>query len=258
MNTYASRKALLFALLTLLACQTRHEQKPATVEILAKPDSTQQLRQDSIAEAVLKQKGEARLDSLAAIVKSKPIWGERMIVVGDFDGDGTQDTLYEKYISRVTGKETNKDYDFSGSELGDGTDWLDYKQRWIGEKDPLVRLESKNPAVKRFDVEWGGVQNGFDYLKNVGDLNGDSTDEIAYYIYDVDFSSMNSCALATYKNGKWKKVHHWGIHEMDFAYEEGGPRPNPIYVRKKNGKAYCKEMDWASGDYVWKRLKTNW
>lgn len=181
-----------------------------------------------------------------------------MIVIGDFDGDGRQDTLYEKYISRVTGKETNKDYDFSGSELGDGTDWLDYKQRWIGEKDPLVRLESKNPAIKRFDVEWGGVQNGFDYLKNVGDLNGDSTDEIAYYIYDVDFSMMNSCALATYKNGKWKEVHHWQISENDFFYNEDGSKPDPIYIKKKNGKVYCKGMadDWSG--FVWKRLKTNW
>ena len=249
---------IFIGFLFLLACQTRQEQKPAVGEILAKPDSTQQLRQDSIAEAVLKQKRDARLDSLAAIVKSKPIWGERMIVIGDFDGDGRQDTLYEKYISRVTGKETNKDYDFSGSKLGDGTDWLDYKQRWIGEKDPLVRLVSKNQAIKPFDVESGGVQNGFDYLKNVGDLNGDSTDEIAYYIYDVDMSSMNSCALATYKNGRWKQVHRWDIHEMDFAYEEGGTKPDPIYIRKKNGKVYCKEMadDWSG--FVWKRLKTNW
>lgn len=251
---------LALALLTLLACQTRHEQKPAAVEVSAKPDSAQQLRQDSLAAAVSKQKQEARLDSLAAIAQSKPIWGERKTVVGDFDGDGTQDTLYEQYISRLTGKETNKDYDWSNSgDMGnDCCDWLFYKQRWISEKDPLVRLESKNPAIKRFDVESGGAQNGFGYLKNVGDLNGDSTDEIAYYIYDVDMSSMNSCALATYKNGKWKQVHRWGIHEGDFFYEEGESKPDPIYIRKKNGKVYCYEMadDWSG--FVWKRLKTNW
>jgi hypothetical protein len=253
------KQLLTVTLALLLGCQTRQEPHRNATEISAKPDSTQQLRQDSIAQAEQKQKAEARLDSLAAIVKAKPIWGERRKVIGDFDGDGALDTLYERYISRVTGKETNKDYDWSGSELGDDVDWLFYKQKWVAEKDPLVRLESKNPAIKPFDVEWGGCQNGFDYLKNVGDLNGDSTDEIAYYIYDVDMSMMNSCALATYKNGKWKELHHWGIMELDFIYEEGEPKPDPIYVRKKNGKVYCKERDWEQGgDYAWKPLKINW
>jgi len=226
---------------------------------LAKVDSLQRVRRDSIAVVEKKLQEKIRLDSLAAIVKSKPVWGERMTVAGDFDGDGIQDTLIEQYISRLTGKETNKDYDFGDSELGEGCcDWLDYKQKWIAEKDPLVRLVSKNPNIKPFDVEWGGAQNGFDYLKNVGDLNGDGTDEIAYYIYDVDFSNLNSCALVTYKNGKWKEVHHWNIHESDFYYNEKGEKPNPVYFKKKNGKIYCREMadDW--GGYVWKRLNTNW
>jgi len=249
---------LITAIALLLGCQTRQQPSQPATEVLAKPDSMQQLRQDSIAKAEQKQKAAARLDSLAALVKSKPVWGERMKVVGDFDGDGAQDTLYERYISLLTGKETNKDYDWSGNELGDGVDWLFYQQKWVAEKNPLVRLESKKPTIKSFDVESGGCQNGFVYLKNVSDLNGDSTDEIAYYIYDVDMSMMNSCALATYKNGEWKEVHHWDIHEGDFFYEEGKPKPDPIYIKQKNGKVYCREMaeDWSG--FVWKRLKINW
>ncbi|GAB4489108.1 MAG: hypothetical protein OHK0019_06300 [Saprospiraceae bacterium] len=252
-------RVLIGLLSLLISCQTRQEPSKSEAEVLTKADSLQRIRQDSIATAEEKHREQVRTDSLAAIAKSKPIWGERMTATGDFDGDGAQDTLFEKYISRLTGKETNKDYDWSGNELGDGCcHWLDYKQIWIAEKDPLVRLASKNPKIKSFDVEWGGVQNGFDYLKNVGDLNGDGTDEIAYYIYDVDFSNMNSCALAIYKNGKWKEVHHWNIHESDFYYDEKGEKPNPIYIRKINGKVYCREMadDWSG--YVWKRLKTNW
>jgi len=250
---------VVIGLLFLFACQTRQEHIKTGSEILVKMDSVKQAHQDSIAAADLKQKKQARLDSLAAIVKSKPIWGDRMKVVGDFNGDGIQDTLYEKYISRVTGKETNKDFDFSDSELGDGCcDWLDYKQIWIAEKDPLVRLESKNAKIKSFNVEWGGVQNGFDYLKNVGDLNGDNTDEIVYFIYDVDYSSMNSCALATYKNGKWKEVYRWAISESDFYHNENAPKPDPNYIKKKNGSVYCRQMAEDGSGIVWKRLKINW
>lgn len=252
------KQLLVIGLLLGLSCQTRQEQN-STEGILMLSDSLQQLRRDSIAAAETKRRNEARRDSLAAIVKAKPVWGERMEVTGDFDGDGIQDTLIEKYISIVTGKETNKDYDFSDSELGNECcDWLDYKQRWIVEQVPLVRLASKNPAIRSFDIESGGAQNGIDYLKNVGDLNGDGTDEIVYYIYDVDYSSMNSCALATYKNGKWKEVHHWDISENDFIYNEDGSKPDPVYIRRKNGKVYCREMadDWSG--FVWKQLKINW
>jgi hypothetical protein len=244
--------------LFLLSCQTRQEQRKPTADMV-RLDSIQQLRKDSIERAATQLKKQMRLDSLADIVKAKPIWGKRMKVIGDFNGDGAQDTLYEQYISRLTGEETNKDYDFTGSELGDECcDWLDYKQKWIQEKDPLVRLVSLNPSIKPFNVEWGDVQNGFGYLQNVGDLNQDSTDEIVYYIYDVDMSNTNSAALATYKNGKWKEVHHWEIMEQDFWHTEGEPKPNPVYVKREGNRVFCKEMDGETGGYVWKRLNTNW
>lgn len=225
---------------------------------LKRIDSLSQSLQDSIAKAALRQREKNRVDSLAGIAKSKPVWGDRMQVRGDFNGDGVQDTLYEQYISLLTGRETNQEYDFEGFD-DDNADWIFYWQVWTVEKQPLVRLKSNNPKLKSFDVEKGGAQAGFDYLKNVGDLNGDGTDEIVYYIYDVDMSSLNSCALATYTNGKWKEVYHWSIHEFDFYTKEDGSKPEPVYIKKKNGKVYCREMDWeAGGDYVWKRLKTNW
>ncbi len=248
----------IISLFLLLGCQKRHGPDGGASETLVKQDPDQMRHQDSAAKAQKMQKAEARLDSLAAIVKAKPVWGDRMKVVGDFDGDGNQDTLYERYISLLTGKETNKDYDWSSSELDDGVDWIYYMQRWVSEKNPLVRLESNNPKISVFDIESGGCQNGIGYLKNVGDLNGDRKDEIVYYVYDVDMSMMNSCALATYKNGKWIAVHHWDIHEGDFIHEAGKPKPDPIYIKIEKGKVYCYEMADDGSGFIWKKLKINW
>jgi hypothetical protein len=194
------------------------------------------------------------MDSLAEILKKKPVWGKRMKVTGDFNGDGKIDTLYERYISQLTGRETNKEY--SHDVEIDGMDFLFCWQKLTFEKKPLVQLVSKDPAIKIFNVESDGAQAGFDYLKNVGDLNGDSTDEIAFYIYDVDMSSLNSCSLATYKKGKWKTIKYWNISEMDFYHRENEKVLDPIYIKKNDGRVYYKDYD-AEG-YVWKRLKTNW
>ncbi len=255
------KRTFLSALILWLGCQSPPVPGEPVAPVPTAPDSLQQRLQDSLVQAVNRKKQEARLDSIAAIAQSKTIWGPHRSVVGDFDGDGVQDTLYEKYISLLTGKETNKDYDFRGTSNKEMMEWIDclfYKQKWIAQKEPLVRLASKNPAIKSFDVESGDCQNGFGYLKNVGDLNGDRTDEIVYYIYDVDMSSMNSCALATYQNGAWKEVRHWNMTENDFLYEEGQPQPSPTYIKKKNGNVYYKEMDFGSGAHIWRRLTTDW
>ncbi len=42
-------------------------------------------------------------------------FGDRVNVLGDFDGDGKVDTVFESYISKLTGKETRK--------IFDSTDW---------------------------------------------------------------------------------------------------------------------------------------
>ncbi len=245
----------LLNMVFLIACQTKQKQHKPNEERV-KVDSILQAKKDSIERNEQRQKALAKTDSIAAIVKTKPVWGARKTIAGDFDGDGTQDTLFEKYISPLTGKETNKSYDFEG--FGDGSDYLFYWQKWIGEKQIMLKLLSKKPGIKSFLVDTLGMHDGFLYLKNVGDLNQDGTDELAYCLNYIDFSNSTSAYLATYKNGKWKKVHHWIITEHDFQYTEGESKPDPTYIRQRNGKVYCREMDDDYGGYQWKPLKINW
>jgi hypothetical protein len=160
----------------------------------------------------------------------------------------------------LTGKETNKNYDFSG-EIGDGLDFISYWQKWIGEKNVLLKLTSKKPEIKPFVVDKGGLHHGFLYLKNVRDLNKDSTDEIAFILNYVDFSNSTIGYLATYKNEKWKVITSWEATEIDFQYDPAKKRkPDPKYVFvKSDGSVYIKEFDGNRlGNIHWKRLKTNW
>lgn len=245
--------------LFLFGCQTRQEQNKSAAAVSVEIDSMQQLRQDSVLKAALRIKEKGRIDSLVAIIKLKPVWGDRATLTGDFDGDGIQDTLYEKYISQLTGKETNKDYDFAGMEKEvDWADQIGYRQKLIGEKNVASELMSRKSDIKPLMVGKTGVHDGFLYLKNVGDLNQDSSDEIVFIMDYIDFSNSNSCLLMTYKNGKWKIIHNWPITEADFIYEEGDFKPEPVYVKKMKGKVYCREMDQDWGGERWKRLKTNW
>jgi len=250
------KQTITICLLLLLACQTRKEQNKTGAEFVVRMDSIKQVQQDSIRTVSLKQKKQELFDSLAAIVKAKPVWGGRMKVAGDFDGDGIQDTLYEKYISQVTGKETNKSYEFEA--LGEGSDYLFYWQEWIAEKKVLLKLESKKKEIRSFVVDKNGLHDGFLYLKNVGDLNKDSTDEIVYILNYIDFSNSSSAQLVTYKNGEWNRLHHWIITEHDFWGMEGQQKSSPNYIKKKNGQVYYKEMDGDYGGYIWKLLKINW
>ena len=251
---------VVIGLLFLFSCQTRQEKKASAETVVAKPDSIQQRLLDSLALVAENAKGTAHMDSLAAIAKSKPIWGERERLTGDFDGDGTQDTLYEKYISQLTGKETNKNYDFSG-DLGEGVDWLFYWQIWIGEKKILLKMVGNKPEIKPWIVDENGLHDGFLYLKNVGDLNQDSTDEIVYILNNIDFSNGSTGVLVTYKNGKWKAITSWNITEHDFQYDpEKQRKPDPKYIfAKPDGSVFIKEFDGNKlGNTNWKRLKTNW
>lgn len=245
----------IFLLIFIFNCKNQPKQPEKVVEAVPeKRDTVQQRAEPPMSDEERYAKETALIDSLVKVGKIRPVKGPRMKVTGDFNGDGKNDTLYERYISLLTGKETNKEYDFD--EDIDGMDALFFHQNLAFRKKPLVRLKSNDPAIKNFDVASGGAQGGFDYLKNIGDLNGNGTDELVFYIYSVDMSSLNSCALATYKNGKWKQIKSWVISETDFYHKINEPKPQPIYVKKKGEKVYYREYD--LGEYVWKRLKTNW
>jgi hypothetical protein len=130
---------------------------------------------------------------------------ERLILTGDFDGNGTIDTVYESYISSLTGQETNKNF---ATE-----DWVEEIELTIKNK-PICRIYSSIHPSDTFVLTNEHQQKGVAYFENLGDLNNDKGDEIGYMIDWADFSNLNTFHVKSFKNKKgWIELFSFTVNE---------------------------------------------
>lgn len=152
--------------------------------------------------------GSRTLDSTATTADTgiASIWGYRFSIEGDFDGDGFRDTLTERYVSGIDGKETNKFYD---------TDNYDTVVAMTMAKRPRSFAVSGNPDIDTLPIADHPQLFGLAFLKNEGDLDGNGTDEISYVVNHADWSSINSCNVVTWTPEGWKSLLTFGIHDWE-------------------------------------------
>ena len=130
-----------------------------------------------------------------------PIMGSRLVLQGDFDGDGITDTLTEHFFSSIDNRETNKYYKD-----------LDYELlvRLNDQQFPFSFVSSSNGKIDTLHIG-SGLLFGLSWLKNEGDLNGDGTDEVSYVPDLADWSSLNHCVLMTYRHHRWEVLYRFPI-----------------------------------------------
>ena len=133
---------------------------------------------------------------------SKPVFGYRFVISGDFNGDGKKEKLIEHFYSGLNHKETNKFYDSLG---------YDDQVAMAVEKDPYSFIACNNHLIDTLHISSGGQLLGLSYLKNEGDLNGDGTDEISYVVDWADWSNLNTWHIMTFKNKRWKELYSFPI-----------------------------------------------
>lgn len=133
----------------------------------------------------------------------KPVWGYRFVIEGDFNGDGEKEKLIERFVSCIDYEETNKFYE----NLPDYDELVSLTMK----KEPRSFLLSDNPLIDTLPISANAQQLGLSYLKNEGDLNGDGTDEVSYVVNWADWSSINTCYLVTYRDGKWETLYSFRI-----------------------------------------------
>jgi len=160
---------------------------------------------------------------------------EKLFVVGDFDGDGNQDTLSQHNFSGLTNSEMEFSPDPSLYEMDTVIKWF-YEQK----ADVYLTLNINNQ-----DTLHVGTAQGLYCLINIGDNNSDNQDEIALVVHYLDNSRVNSCQIYALCNGKWVLLKQFGVHEDAFDFTSAkAPIFSEIvnYLEKHNGK-------WVYQDY---------
>jgi hypothetical protein len=133
---------------------------------------------------------------------------EKKFVVGDFDGDENQDTIFQHNFSRLTKSEI----EYSADPFQN--DW-DTVVKWFYVQDANLYLTINKNNQDTLNL---GTAQGLYCLINIGDNNNDGKDEIALVIDYLDFSRMNSCKIYTLCKDKWTLLKVFGVHEGSFDF----------------------------------------
>lgn len=133
---------------------------------------------------------------------------EKQFVVGDFDGDGKQDTIFQHNFSRLTKKEI----EYSADPFQN--DW-DTVVKWFYDQDAYLYLTINKNNQDTLNL---GIAQGLYCLINIGDNNSDDKDEIALVIDYLDYSRVNSCKIYTLCKDKWILLKQFGVHEDSFDF----------------------------------------
>lgn len=135
-----------------------------------------------------------------------PIWGYRFIIVGDFDGNGKEDTLRERHVALATNQETNKYFEGVESIWHQGNEY-----------HPVRSFLQANPTSGINELDSLG-QLGLHWLENIGDIDGNGTDEIGLLKDGADYSNVNTYAIYTYRKKKWQLIYDIEVRESEFPY----------------------------------------
>lgn len=160
---------------------------------------------------------------------------EKKFVVGDFDGDGKQDSIFQHNYSRLTKTEI----EYSADPFQN--DW-DTVVKWFYDQDANLYLTINKNNQDTLNL---GTAQGLYCLINIGDNNADGKDEIALVIDYLDFSRVNSCKIYNLCKDKWTLLKQFGVHEDSFDFTtDKAPTFDNIkdFLEKHNGK-------WVYNDY---------
>ena len=171
----------------------------------------------------------------------KPVYGDRFIITGDFDGDGKKEKLTEHFISGINNKETYKWYEVKEDSLDYGN-WT--SGRLVLQSDALSCFICDNPNIDTLIISRNGTTIGPYFVKNEGDLNGDGADEVSYVPMYTGLSNLTSYNIMTLKHKKWKMLYGFTINRDDVpGYGEDASKFKPLVRKLNNNRIKLSEYD---------------
>lgn len=158
---------------------------------------------------------------------------EKLFCVGDFDGDGKRDTIFEHNFSKLKKEEIEYALDPAKNK------WEDII-KWFSKQDSDVYLAFSKINQDKLHL---GTAQGLYCLLNIGDTNFDGKDEIAFVVDNLDFSNLNSCKIYSLCKGKWVELKQFNIDESAFNFTSTKIISSGIknYLEKKDNKWFYKD-----------------
>nr|WP_199000569.1 hypothetical protein [Flavobacterium sp. ASV13] len=158
---------------------------------------------------------------------------EKLFCIGDFDGDGKRDTIFQHNFSKLKKEEIENAPDPAKNE------WEDII-KWFTRQDSDVYLAFNKTNQDTLHL---GTAQGLYCLLNIGDINFDNKDEIAFVVDYLDFSNLNSCKIYSLCNGKWVELKQFNINESAFDFASTKIIPSDIkdYLEKKDNKWFYRD-----------------
>jgi len=177
----------------------------------------------------------------------------RKKLVGDFNGDGKTEILYESLMSRKNGKQIDSVV-FNNYYKGAYSPY-DGEVDVMFELDPVLKLKSvEGINSKKLNHTWQVF--GILEMINLGDINENLGDEIALIINWADWSSINCCQIYSYCNEKWLEVFWFEIHEGQLDYHPRKSHEITNTLECKKGQWLYRVEDQNTFAYKWKKLNS--
>lgn len=144
------------------------------------------------------------------------VFGHRLSVLADVNGDGLVDTVTESYVSRKLGREMAK-------YIQDAS--YDSLVKRTYDLEALVMLHHSGGRVDTLDDRGTGF--GLALLVNEGDLDGDGADEIGYVLDNADWSNTNTYRVVSWKRNEMQvlftfPIWDWQLPDLPDAEREYG------------------------------------
>ena len=170
---------------------------------------------------------------------------EKLVIEGDFNGDGEKEKIYESFVSSFDNQEIVLEH----------TDDYEYLVEQVVKLSPKVSLKCSDRRIESLQLSENAQLFGVSWLRNIGDVNGDGSDEISVVIDWADWSSVNWCLIYTYKSGGWVEMDKFEIREWQLIKHENKKPFEGFVKRNRSGEFEVSMYDWEAGEVVKRRLK---
>ncbi len=140
-------------------------------------------------------------------------------ILGDFNGDQKQDTLFESFKSQINLKEMSK-------QMGS----LNFENNLsqIRKQQPMSEVYSSDKTIPKHTVTKSPQHAGIINFCNLGDLNEDNSEEFGYMINWLDWSNMNTYYIFSIKANKIIPLFSYSVHERNFTLPKKVKQPRTI------------------------------